>query len=149
MIEIVNDKYLKITCGTNAWTFPHTILVSINDVLAFEFDCKVNNKEARREILKWDDESCHYVTNYTWNYQIDCNIKFTHGSDIKILYWRGDITTCDDDAPFNDYARHVLDKLTKVIEDKFMEAKASFQTAVRNEAFELLMTNKLINQRTL
>lgn len=146
MIEIVNDKYLKIVCGTNEWTFPHTILVSIGDVLAIEFDCKVTGDKPMESSRKTPDR---WSMDYTWTYEVTCNVKFTHGNDIQVLFWRGDITTTDNPRPFNEHARDILDKLTKKIEDKFMEAKASFQTAVRNEAFELLMTNKLINQKTI
>jgi hypothetical protein len=141
MIEIIDDKFIKVISGSNESTFPKSVLVSINDVTALEFDCVSDGADSYYSAA----DNCSI---YSWWYVFKCTIKLNTGSDITVDIWWGRISSKTNGA-FNDDVRKKFDKLTDKLQQSFLKAKASFQTAVRNEAFELLMTNKLINQKTL
>lgn len=141
MIEIIDNKFIKVISGSNESTFPKSILVSINDVTALEFDCTAEDADDY-----YSSKEDGYI--YSWWYVFKCTVKLNTGKDITVDIWWGRISSKTRYA-FNDDVRKKFDKLTDKLQKSFLEAKASFQTAVRNEAFELLMTNKLINQKTL
>ena len=46
--------------------------------------------------------------------------------------------------PMDGKVREYFDRIIEDYQKDFLEAKTSFQTAVRDEAFQLLLTNKFI-----
>ncbi len=144
MIEIIDQKYIKITSGQNQWEYPKTIITTVDTVASLEFD------------VKYDDHDYEVHKDYSrteyYTYELKCKVTFTNGTSVETVIYRNKLaykkhSKGDKQNPMS--VRGVFDEMIEKIQNEFIAAKASFQTAVRNEAFELLMTNKLINQKTL
>lgn len=144
MIEIIDQKYIKVTGGQSNWKYPKTILTTVDNVAYLEFD------------VTYDDHDEEAHGDFTWTeyytYVLTCNVVFTNGTSIDTTIYRKKLaykkrSKTNEQNPMS--VRKTFDDMINQIQKEFIAAKTSFQTAIRNEAFELLMTNKLINQKTL
>lgn len=141
MLEIINKKYLKITGRGDEWHYPKTILTSIDAVEALEFN------------VTYDDHD-YYMPSHTlmhvesYCYRLDCNVIFNNGKVIEtnVVTRRIEYKTVENPKgrPTSGKVREYFDRIIEDYQKDFLEAKSSFQTAVRDEAFQLLLTNKLI-----
>jgi len=144
MIEIIDQKYIKITSGQSKWEYPKTIITTVDNVSFLEFNVTYDDH----------DYECHkdFTRTEYYTYVVTCNVVFTNGTSINTIIYRNKLAYKEhsDTSEQNPMSvRKTFDDMIDKIQKEFIAAKTSFQTAIRNEAFELLMTNKLINQKTL
>jgi len=139
MIEIIDKKYVKITGGQNEWDYPKTIITTVDTIASLEFN--VTYEDHDYEVHK-DYSKTEYYT-----YTLSCKVLFTNGSVVETIIYRNRLaykirSKNNTQNPMS--IRSKFDDIIERIQEEFIEAKTSFQSAIRDEAFQLLLTNKLI-----
>lgn len=139
MLEIKDKKFIKITGGGGSAIYPKTIISSIDAVEALEFNITFD-KDSYKSYRTTDGG---FMKSYF--YTVMCTILFTNGKSIETLVYKNTLKSpYEEGGPFGKTVTEKFDKLISHYQEEFTEAKTSFQNAVRDESFQLLLTNKII-----